>query len=206
MKARALLLSVMLVGAACPRAAEARGRQAQTGASEALVVVKHEWYKERIAPRPSAAPLFTQEEMVKQSKLEAQAAAARNQDKGMAARAETNVTKNEEAKAKATQTDPPRDGYRYVVKLRNDGAKTVKSIDWDYVFTDPATGQEAGHHQFTSDETIKPGKSKEVSVLYLTPPVKLVSAKALGQKKVTFDEKVIVVRVVYDDGTVWQHP
>lgn len=204
MKACALMLAVVMLGAGAPRAASARGQQ-EAGA-EALAVVKYEWYKERIAPRPSSAPLFTQEEMIRQARLEQQAAAARNRDKAAAARAETDLTRNEQAKAKAAQTDPPRDGYRYTVKLRNDGAKAVKSVDWDYVFTDPATGEEAGHHQFTSDETIKPGKSKEVSVLYLTPPVRLVSAKALGQKKVKFDEKVVVVRVTYEDGSVWQRP
>lgn len=37
--------------------------------------------------------------------------------------------------------------------------------------------QELARHKLTSEETIKPGKSKETSVLYLMPPVKLNARK-----------------------------
>ncbi len=108
---------------------------------------------------------------------------------------------------KARQTDPPRDGYRYKVTLRNDGQKTIKSIDWDYLFLDPVTQQEVSHHQFTSDDTIKPGKSKEISVLYLNPPVKIVNVRKPGNKgESLYKEQVLLARIQYSDGSVWQHP
>jgi hypothetical protein len=100
----------------------------------------------------------------------------------------------------------PRDGYRYKLTLRNDGVKTIKSIDWDYLFLDPTTQQEIARHQFTSDETIKPGKNKEISVLYLIPPVKLVSARMLNKKDLPFTQQVVVARIQYSDGSSWQHP
>jgi hypothetical protein len=80
------------------------------------------------------------------------------------------------------------DSYKYKVRLRNDATKTIKSIDWDYLFLDPMTQQELAGHQFTNDETIKPGKSKEISVLYLMPPVKLISARRLNKKNLPFTE------------------
>jgi hypothetical protein len=92
------------------------------------------------------------------------------------------------------------------VALRNDGVKTIKSIDWDYLFLDPLTQQELARHQFTSDGTIKPGKSKEISVLYLIPPVKLVSARTLNKKNLPFIEQVVVAHILYSDGSSWQHP
>jgi hypothetical protein len=84
--------------------------------------------------------------------------------------------------------------------------KTIKSIDWDYLSLDPTTQKEVARHPFTSDETIKPGKHKEISVLYLIPPVKLVNARMLNKKDLPFTERVAVARIQYSDGSSWQHP
>ncbi|CAN5684695.1 hypothetical protein BH18ACI4_BH18ACI4_20070 [soil metagenome] len=101
----------------------------------------------------------------------------------------------------------PRDGYRYKVLLTNTGSKTISLVDWDYVFLDPITHEMVARHQFTSQETIKPGKSKEVSVLYLVPPVKTVSAGILTKKEpMPFTEQVVIARIQYSDGSVWPHP
>ena len=100
----------------------------------------------------------------------------------------------------------PRDAYRYKVTLRNDGMKVITSIDWDYLFIDPMTQQVMGHHQFTSDEAIKPGKTKEISVLYLSTPIKTINAKTLSEKRASLIEQVVIMRVQFSDGTVWQRP
>ena len=171
-------------------------------------VIKFSWDKERLRPIPSMAPLASQDELIQQSRREQQLSAARNtQQKGTASRIETQTTNHQQAKIKAQQTEMPRDGYRYKVTLRNTGEKTIKSIDWDYFFVDPNTNQELSRHQFTSDETIKPGKSKEVTVLYLKPPVKTVDARSLKKsEKSAFAGRVVVARLQFSDGSVWQHP
>lgn len=173
-----------------------------------LVVIKFSWEKERIRPIPSMAPLASQDELIQQSRREQQMAVARNtQQKGTASRLETQNTNHQEAKAKAQQTELPRDGYRYKVTLQNDSDKTIKSIDWDYYFVDPLTNDELSRHQFTSDETIKPGKRKEVTVLYLKPPVKTVAAGSLTKKeKAAFAGRVVIARLQFSDGSFWQHP
>ena len=205
MKALALLFSLAaLCAAGHPAAARAR---TQDAAGE-VEVLKVGWAKERIRQRPSMLPLVDSEELIRQSRREAQLAAARNAaNTGAAARLETQIKNHEDATAKARQTAPPRDGYRYTVKLRNNGARTIKSIDWDYVFIDQTSRAEVARHEFTSDETIKPGKSKEFSVLYLVPPVKTVSAKMLGGKKpLPYEERVVLVRIRYSDGSAWERP
>lgn len=176
--------------------------------STPVVVIKFSWEKERIRPRPSMATLASQDELIQQSRREQQLAAARNaQQKGTSSRLETQNVNHQDAKIKAQQTELPRDGYRYKVSLRNEGVKTVKSIDWDYYFVDPNTHQELARHQFTSDETIKPGKSKEVSVLYLKPPVKTLGAQSLGKKETSLlTAQVVIVRLQFSDGSVWQRP
>lgn len=172
-----------------------------------VVVIKLSWHKERIRPIPSMAPLASQDELIQQSRREQQLAAARNaQAKSTTAKLETQISNHQEAKTKAQQTELPRDGYRYKVTLRNDSAKTIKSIDWDYCFLDPTSNQELARHQFTSDETIKPGKTKEISVLYLKAPVKTVDARSLRKKEsAAFVDRVVIARLTFSDGTVW-HP
>ncbi len=109
--------------------------------------------------------------------------------------------------ARQQQTRPPRDGYKYKVVVENTGARTIKLIDWDYVFSDPETKSEIARHQFTSEEKIRPGKNKELDVLILSAPTKTVSAAVLRRKEQSpFDEQVILVRIEYTDGSVWQRP
>jgi hypothetical protein len=152
--------------------------------------------------------LASPEELVRQSQREAQLAAARNSaNKGAAGRIETQKINEDEAMARARQTAPPDDGYRYKVKVKNNGGKTVKSVDWDYLFIDPLNGREVARHQFTSDDTIKPGKSKDLEVLYLIAPVKTISAAMLKKKEpMPFQEQVVLMRILYSDGSVWQRP
>ncbi len=201
MKALTLLLSLLL----CANVA-AFASLRQEGA--AVEVLSFNWTKERIRQRPSMLPLASSEELIRQSRSEAQLAAARNAaNRGAESRAQTQIKNHEDATAKARQTDAPEDGYRYTVKVRNDGQKTVKSVDWDYLFIDPSDGREVARHQFTSDETVRPGKTKELTVLYLTPPVKTISAKMLNKKEaMPFQERVILARILYTDGSIWQHP
>lgn len=180
---------------------------AQDGGS-GLVVLKCSWEKERIRPRPSLVTLASQDELIQQSRREQQLAVAKNEgDRGKVSKIETQISNHQKATANASQTELPRDGYRYKVKLRNDGPKTIKSIDWDYLFLDPTDHQGLARHQFTSDETIKPGKSKEISVLYLNAPVKTLNARSLKKKdSLAFVEQVVVVRIQYSDGSSWRRP
>ncbi len=202
MKALTLLLSLLL----CANAPAALSQQ--EGAAASVEVLSFSWTKERIRQRPSMLPLASSEELIRQSRSEAQLAAARNAaNRGAEGRTQTQIKNHEDATAKARQTNAPEDGYRYTVKVRNDGQKTIKSVDWDYLFIDPSDGREVARHQFTSDETVKPGKTKELAVLYLTPPVKTISAKVLSKKEpMPFQERVILARILYTDGSIWQHP
>ena len=96
---------------------------------------------------------------------------------------------------------------RYKLSVKNRGAKAVREIDWDYVFTDAATHEELGRHQFTSAERVGPGKGREFSFFIPTPPALRVSAYDLGRKERDgLEERVVVVRVLYEDGTEWRRP
>lgn len=105
---------------------------------------------------------------------------------------------------KAKPAPPPRYVFSYKLAVRNLGPKAIKEIDWDYVFTDAATGAELGRRQFTSVEKIGFGKHKELSVVVSSPPTHRISAYTLGKKERDgLVEQVSVVRILYDDGSVW---
>jgi hypothetical protein len=105
------------------------------------------------------------------------------------------------------QKGPPRYSFLYKLTVKNTGAKTIKTIDWDYVFFDLGTQNEVGRHQFTAEEKISPGKRKEFLVMFNKPPAKTISAYALNKgDKENLGEQVIMIRIEYTDGSVWQRP
>ena len=89
--------------------------------------------------------------------------------------------------------------------MKNSSTKTIKSIDWDYIFLERGTETEIGRQQFTSEEKIGPGKTKELSVTITKPPTKTISLTSLNNnERGALDSRVIVVRIDYTDGTSWQ--
>ena len=199
MKACMLMLLIVVAGVTAP---------AQTqDAGGGVAVLKYSWERETIRRKASMASMASVDELVQQSQRERQLAAARNtNDRLVATRIERENEMRDQAAVKANQGRSI-EGYRYRLTLRNDSSKTIKSIDWDYVFIDQAAQQLVARHQFTSDETIKPGKTKEIYVLYLTPPVRTVSTERLASKEpLPYTEHIVIARLVYSDGSIWQHP
>ncbi len=114
-------------------------------------------------------------------------------------------TVDADATIKSHQKDPARTAFRYKLTLKNAGAKTIKSIDWDYLFFDTPGGQVIGVHQFTSEEQIPPGKSKQLTVMTPQPPAPVVSVgKAADKELRSASGQVVIRRVEYDDGSTWQ--
>lgn len=198
MKACALIMLMLFAGASS---------EALSQEGSGIAVLKQSWQKETIRRTASMASMASQDELIKQSQRDRQLAAARNSsDRLMTARLERENEMRDQAAMKANQGNTLT-GYRYRTTLRNDSSKTIKSIDWDYLFVDDAAQVLIARHQFTSDETIKPGKTKEIYVLYLTPPVRTVSTERLASKEpLPYSEHIVIARVTYADGTVWQHP
>jgi hypothetical protein len=97
--------------------------------------------------------------------------------------------------------------YIYSVKVRNAGEKTIRSVVWEYVFFDPDTQVEMGRHQQTSKVKIHPGKSQDLSRSSTSPPAQVVDAsKAAKDPAAKLSERVVIHRIEYADGSVWQRP
>lgn len=102
---------------------------------------------------------------------------------------------------------PPRYAFMYKVSIKNTGIKAIRTIDWDYIFLDSNTRNEIGRHQFTSEGKIGPGKSRELNIFTPKPPTGIVSVYELNSKeRLTLNERVMLMRIQYSDGSVWQRP
>ncbi len=173
-----------------------------------LAIVKYSWMKDRLNwqgdPFGGTVENFddVRRRMVDQRRMER----ARGEGKtGEAAKIEQEMRSEQVLKARAPK--PPRYVFSYSLSVRNTGEKTIKEIDWDYVFLDAATGQEQGRREFTAVEKISAGKTKQLNFLITSPPTQSISVYALEKKERNgLNEQVIIMRVLYEDGSVWTRP
>ena len=166
-------------------------------------VVKASWGKVRIGWErdPFAGPLENFDEMRSRARNERRIA----QGGGDRAR--------REAKADAAnlaikrEKGPPQYYFIYKTKIKNSQTAAITQIDWDHVFYERGTQNEVGRQQFTSNEQIGPGKTKELTVTITSPPARTVSVTSLNlEERDRLSEKIVLVRVQYSDGRVWQAP
>lgn len=204
MKVYALLLSLLVV----PIASHAQTLPASTTPSE-VEVVKFSWSKERLnwEQNPFGGPNENFHEMQFRARSEKRVTDAKKSGTaGQHSTAERDLKVDAAIVAAGRQpSGPARYYFIYRASLKNSSTKPIEEIDWDYVFIDSATGQELGRHQFTSSKIIQPGKSKELTFMLSTPPTKRISVYALNkQERSGIADQVVVVRVKYSDGSVWQ--
>ena len=204
---KALFLCLLLLcGCVASRAQSPANGAAAPPAPPGVEVVKYSWSKDRIdwEKDPFGGPVESFDDIRR-----------RNADLRRIERARATGNQAEAAKVeremrseqiiKARPPNPPRYAFSYRLSIRNTGAKAIREIDWDYVFFDAATGQELGRREFTAVEKIAPGKSKELTFLVPTPPANRISAHSLGKnERDGLREEVVLLRVLYVDGTVWQ--
>ena len=93
--------------------------------------------------------------------------------------------------------------YVYRARVKNTGSKTIRVIDWGYTFLDPETRQEIGRHLYTTKVKIRPGQDGELVGRSGKPQTSTVSVKNAGKEP---GEEVVIYRVQYEDGSVWQPP
>jgi hypothetical protein len=97
----------------------------------------------------------------------------------------------------------PQVTYVYSAKIRNAGVKTIRSVEWAYLFLDPDTQAELGRHRYSSKVQIRPGQSDKLVGHSTNSQTYTVNAKSAGKG---LGEQIVIYRVEYDDGSVWQNP
>jgi len=199
MKPAAILLVLLCAGVVCAQ---------QQQSNVAVEVVKFSWSKERIGWErdPFGGPIENFDETRARQRNEKRIEDAKRGGNS----AEVDRIKREataDAANIAAKHKDSRSRYVFVYKatIKNTSTKVIKSIDWDYVFLERGTENELGRQQFTSEEKISAGKTKELVVTFIKPPTKTISLTALNSnERGTLDGRVVLVRIDYADGTSWQ--
>lgn len=95
--------------------------------------------------------------------------------------------------------------YIYEVKVSNTGAKAIRAFVWEYVLSDPDSRSEVGRHRFRSEVNVAPGKSQRLVGRSASPPSRVVNVmKTDKQLQGQYSEGVIIKRIEYADGSVWE--
>ncbi|HEV2830062.1 MAG TPA: hypothetical protein VGW76_20850 [Pyrinomonadaceae bacterium] len=171
-------------------------------------MMKHGWSKERInwEGDPFGGPVETFDDMRRRMADQRRVDRARGSGNiGEAAKVEREMRSEQVIKARPPA--PARYGFLYRAAVKNLGEKTIKLIDWDYVFLSSDTQVEIGRLQFTTEQKIGPGKSKELNAMSRKPPAPTVSIYALNKnERQGLDGQVVLMRIEYTDKTIWQRP
>ncbi len=96
--------------------------------------------------------------------------------------------------------------FTYKVKVQNLSAKTIKNLYWEYQIIESARPENLARRQFFCATQIKANEQKGLEVFSLiSPTTNVISAKTLGgDSKKPFEENVVINRIEYKDGSIWQ--
>ena len=198
-----MLLSFLFV-------AQAAYAQTPSTPGEVAEVVKFGWSKERLnwERNPFGGPNENFHQMQFRARAEKRVSDAKRSNSPEKDKFEKEAKADAAIVAAANQNSkPPRYYFFYRASVKNVSTKPITEIDWDYVFVDAATGDELDRRQFTSVQNIAPGKQKELRFTLPTPPTRRISVYSLDKKERSgIGEQVVIVRVKYADGSVWQLP
>jgi len=203
-----LALALLFMIAATVTGARAQTQAAAAGDPPTLQIVKFSWSKERIGWErdPFGGPVESFDQMRVRQRNEKRISDAKRGGSSSEVERITREAKADSANIEELRRQPPpRYGFMYKVSFRNNAAQPIKSLDWDHVFFDPETKIETARHQFTGDEKISPGKQKEFTVFSPHPPSHTVSVQKLDKREGDrLGETIVVMRILYADGSVWQ--
>lgn len=99
----------------------------------------------------------------------------------------------------------PVEGFVYRLKVHNVDTKVIEFLFWEYQFIDQSNATPMSQRQFLCAVFVKPDKDKNVEAFSTFGPGDVISAGMLSKKGGDlFQEKVVINRVEYADGSIWQ--
>ena len=182
----------------------------QTQETSSVAVVSYKWSKSRLVMKKTE-PQYTAPApgMIPQNKKWERDARVNNptgarepildSTDGRSAAIEKNVQES------LTPQPKPVDGFKYEVKVQNATAQGVDILFWEYQFIERANPQNVTRRQFLCAVNIKAGKEKEILAFSSAGSSEVVSVDTLAKNSANqFEEKVVINRVEYSDGSIWQ--
>jgi hypothetical protein len=185
-------------------------RQNPSGSDEhsPIVAIQFRWFRDRQAVEKVVVPPRGPQPPT----LEANKSVSRNQrTDGTAPERDPQLDKLEtrsgslDAIAQESSESRRVDGFTYEVRFKNFETKQAQTIFWEYQFKETANPQNTSRRRFLCGVKIKPDKETLVQVFTTLGPGSVINLKNLtkGSGK-QFDESVVIDRIEYEDGSVWQ--
>ena len=171
-----------------------------------VTVLEKSWHKEpQVGPAHASNPLGPNEALIRQTEME-KATIRQREEYSL-----PNQPTEERMPVPSSKPIPPARSvvttYVYKIKVKNNGSKTIKSLEWEYQFLNPQTDELMGYRRITSDTKLLPGKVKKLERRFTRQPTILVNANQLDKKyQDQFTERLIIHRIQYSDGSIWQRP
>jgi hypothetical protein len=167
-----------------------------------LIVLKQSWHREFTGMGANSNPLKPNEDLMRQNRAEKQV--IRDRDYRL-----PNQTTEIPIPLPGPRPIPPdsksREFYVYEVTIKNNGAKRIRAVDWEFQFLHPETHEVLGSRRITSRVKLSPRKTEVLKAQLFQQPTHIVWADQLGKKyKDQFKEHVIIHRIAYADGSTWQ--
>jgi hypothetical protein len=90
--------------------------------------------------------------------------------------------------------------FKYTTKmsLKNLGAKTIKAVEWNYVFIDPDSRKELKRYKLLSKQQILPSETRSLAKDIFF------GLKEDTRHLNTGAQKILLTRIEYTDGTSWR--
>lgn len=196
MKGPALLLLLFILSV------EVSAQSSQPSEAPDLTVTKKIWRKEIHHPALTADPFRSNDEQA-----ELQRAQKDNSIRNSTRVREGNTPRPVvTTKPMPTESDGPQVRFVYRVTVKNSGTKTITGLEWDYLFFDSEKAEQVGQHSFRQRVKIRTGKSTELIGQSTKPPSSVIDATKAKNGDAQLSEEVIIRRIEYEDGSVWQRP
>ena len=197
MKVPALLLLVLILLVDV----SAQSIQAQQDAPD-LTVTKKTWKREVHHPALTADPFRPNDEQAELQRVQKDNS-IRNATRVREGNTPQPVRNN---KPMPTESDGPQVRFVYRATVKNSGTKTITGLVWEYVFFDSERAEQVGRHSFQHRVKISTGKSTELIGWSPRPPSSVIDVTKAKKEDTHLSEQVIISRIEYDDGSVWQRP
>ena len=90
--------------------------------------------------------------------------------------------------------------FKYTAKasLKNLSPKTIKAVEWNYVFVDPENEKELKRYKIQSKQQILPGETQTLAKDIL------IDLKEDTRHLKTGKQKILLARIEYTDGSAWK--
>ncbi len=97
--------------------------------------------------------------------------------------------------------------YVYSIELSNNGAKAIKALAWDFVFTDPTSNSELRRLSLVNLQKIDAGQKRSVKFTTQASPPKVVTAAGLEKSQGSpFNQSASLRCILFADSSTWEQP